>query len=173
MIRIQQHHERRLQTLGGMDGQDVHRVQPGLRRVFIDRLGVFGHAALIGTFLLVATADFLQLADELRQAWITPAIEIQRQLQERIEIGKHLFADIGRRRFGIAPPHFAAVEDLVNQVMHGLVRREPQPVPQPRHAFAHGLGACLGDTTRVDARPPATLAFQLGQRNQVLVRGAH
>ncbi|MNM79164.1 hypothetical protein D3C81_910890 [compost metagenome] len=154
----------------------MHGIKLAFAVIFRLRLAVlhaFTHAALVGALILVAAPNLLQFVDELRQARITAAIEVQRQLQEGVEIGQHLLADGGRRGLGVAPAHLARIIDMVDQVMHGPLRRQREPGAQPSHTAAQRVGTFRRYARRVDARPPAALAFQAGQQQQVIVSGAH
>ena len=176
VVAVEQHDERRFQPLGGMHGQDLHGIKTLVGDFGINsirRLCVALHA-FVWAFILVALADGAEFSHELRQARIPATVQIERELQERIQVGEHLIAVRGRCALGIAALEFAGVDDVIEQIVHRQRARHRQPARQHAMRVAQGVRRIRLAGQRGQALPPCQCgrAFaKLRQCDEVLVRG--
>ncbi len=159
VIGVEQHDDRRFQSLGAVDGQNPHRIDRGVDAGFIRRI-------VVGPVLQRA-----QRVDEFRQARITAGIQIQRQFGKRLDIADHLAARQRGGRLRIAAEQFALMQDQVQQIMHRQARRGFQPARQYLAGpVQRRRGAVPCRDGRLQPQPPAGFAA-LRQRDQVGIVG--
>ena len=99
---------RRFQSLGTVDGKQAHA--PGAER----RCGNF---AFIGRILGVGPCELAQFVDETRQAGVAPAVEVECEQQQGVEIGFNPVGQRGRDGQPVTGEDFTLMIDAVEQVM--------------------------------------------------------
>ena len=77
-VGVEQPDDWRFEPLGAVDGQNPHATRVGARRL---------DGAFVGRFIGIGVAQFAQLVDEARQARVAPAIDVEREQQELVQIG--------------------------------------------------------------------------------------
>ena len=130
VVGVEQHHERRLQPFRCVHSQDLRGIQAFAREFGVDGIRRFSGIALhtfVGAFIFIALTDGAQLGHELGQARVAATVEVERELEECIKVGKHLFAIGGGCTFGVTALKLAGVDDVVKQIVHRQRGRHCQP----------------------------------------------
>ena len=117
-VGIKQPDDRRLQPFGRMDRQNTHAIAHRLRGddfPFVRRIAG------------VSFTQITQFIDKAGKAWIAPAIKVERQQQQRIQIGLDGGGTVFRTCPTIARKHFAFVINAVEQIVRRQITGNAQP----------------------------------------------